>query len=262
VTSAAHAALPALALVRTRLTLYAALIPALALAEGLAALGAPGVALAIDVALVLGLANAALFVRSRSAARLLCILALVPLIRPLVMAMSLDVVPREYWPALAGAPLLVAALWAAHTVDFPLADRLLRSTVPGLRRALVCGPLLGLGAYLTAGPPEPRLAAPGLLLAGAGLALLAAPAQEILFRGVLQRLVAETYGPRAIVLVILNGVYASTLLGVSLAFALYMGAVGMGFSTFVRRTGVLGEVVAAHAGLGVFGLLVWPLVLG
>jgi membrane protease YdiL (CAAX protease family) len=262
VTSAAHAAGPALALLRTRLALYAALIPALALAQALAALGATGAAVAIDVALVLGLANAALFVRSRGAARLLCVLALVPLIQPVVMAMSLDVVPREYWPALAGAPLLVAAVWAARAVEFPLADRLLRSTVPDLRLALACGPLLGLGAYVTAGPPEPRLAAPGLLLAGAGLALLAAPAQEILFRGVLQRLVAETYGPHVIVLVILNGVYAGTLLGVSFAFALYMGAVGMTFSTFVRRKGALGEVVTAHAGLSVFGLLVWPLLLG
>jgi membrane protease YdiL (CAAX protease family) len=262
VTSLVHAARPSLALVRTRLALYASLIPALALAEALAALGAPGAALAIDMALVLGFANGALFARSRAAAKLLCVLALVPLIRPIVMASSLDVVPREYWPTLAAAPLLVAAVWAAHTVGFPLADRLLRSTAPDMRLAIVCGPLLGLGAYLTAGPPEPQLATPGLLLAGLGLALVAAPAYEILFRGVLQRLVAETYGPRAIVLVILNGVFAATLLGVSFAFALYMGAVGMAFSTFARRTGTLGEVVAAHAGLTVFGLLVWPLVLG
>ena len=130
-----------------------------------------------------------------------------------------------------------------------------------MRIAAVCAPLLGLGAYLAAGPPEPTLAAPGLTLAGMGLALIAAPAQEILFRGVLQRLAAATFGPRTVVLVIMNGLYAATLLGVSLAFALYMGAIGMAFSAFVRRTGALGEVVVAHAGLSVFGLLVWPLVL-
>jgi membrane protease YdiL (CAAX protease family) len=262
VSSAAHAARPLLASVRTRLALYAALVPALALAEGLAALDARGAALAIDVALVLGLANGALFARSRAAARLLCVLALVPLIRPVVVATSVEAVPREYWPALAGAPLLVAVLWAAHAVDYPLADRLLRSSAPGLRLALLCGPLLGMGAYATAAPPEPQLATPGLLLAGAGLALLVGPSQEILFRGLLQRLVAEAYGPRAVVLVILNCLFAATLLGVSFAFALYMGAVGMAFSTFVRRTGSLGEVVVAHAGLSVFGLLVWPLLLG
>jgi len=261
VTSIAHAA-PWLDAARLRLALYASLIPALAVAEALAALGAPGAALAIDVVLVLALANGALFARSRATARLLCVLALVPLIRPVAMAMSFDVVPREYWPALAGAPLLVAAVWAAGTVDFLLADRLLRARASGLRLAALSSPFLGLGAYILARPPEPDLAAPGLLLAAVGIALFAAPSQEILFRGVLQRLVAETYGPRTLVLVILNGIYAATLLGVSLAFAVYMGAVGMAFSKFVRRTGVLGEVVAAHAGLGVFGLLVWPLVLG
>jgi membrane protease YdiL (CAAX protease family) len=258
----AHAARLSLTAVHARLLVYASLIPALALAEALAAMGAPGVALAIDVGLVLGFANGALFVRSRAAAKLLSVLALVPLIRPVVMATSLDAVPREYWPALAGAPLLVAAVWAARTIDYPLADRLLRSRAPGLRFALLCGPFLGLGAYLTAAPPEPQLATPGLLLAGVGLALLAAPSQEILFRGLLQRLVAETYGPRTIVLVILSGLFAATLLGTSFAFALYMGAVGMGFSRLVRRWGSLGEVVLAHAGLSVFGLLVWPLLLG
>jgi membrane protease YdiL (CAAX protease family) len=261
VTSIAHAA-PWLDAARLRLALYGALVPAVAVAEALAAVDAVGAALAIDMALVLGLANGALFVRSRATAKLLCVLALVPLIRPVGMAMSFDVVPREYWPALAAAPLLVAAVWAAHTVDFLLVDRLLRSRAPSMRTAAVCAPLLGLGAYLAAGPPEPALAAPGLVLAGMGLALFAAPAQEILFRGVLQRLAAATFGPRTVVLVILNGLYAATLLGVSLAFALYMGAIGMAFSTFVRRTGALGEVVVAHAGLSIFGLLLWPLVFG
>jgi membrane protease YdiL (CAAX protease family) len=261
VTSIAHAA-PRLDPARLRLALYASLVPVVAVAEALAALGAPGAALAVDTALVLALANGVLLARSRSTAKLLCVLALVPLIRPVGMAMSFDVVPREYWPALAGAPLLVAAVWAAHTVDFLLADRLLRARAPDMRLAAVSSPVLGLGAYLTAGPPEPELAAPGLLLAGVGLALFAAPAQEILFRGVLQGLVAEAYGPRTVVLVILNALYGATLLGVSFAFALYMGLVGMAFSMFVRRTRSLGEVVVAHAGLSAFGLLVWPLLFG
>jgi hypothetical protein len=262
VTSVAHVAGPRLAPVGVRLTLCAALIPLVALAELVAALGAAGVAVAIDVALVLGLANGVLLARSRAAARLFCVLALVPLIRPIVMATSLDAVPREYWPALAGAPLLVAVLLAARTVDYPLADRLRRSSPARLSLALVCAPLLGLGAYLTASPPQPDLAAPGLLLAGAGLALVAAPAQEILFRGLLQWLIADTFGRRTLLLVALNGLFAATLLGVSLAFALYMGAVGMAFSWFVSTTRSLGEVVVAQAGLSVYGLVLWPLAFG
>jgi hypothetical protein len=245
-----------------RLTVCASLIPVLALAEALAALGAVEVAVAIDMALVLALANGVLLVRSPATARLLCVLALVPLIGPIVMAMSLDAVPREYWPALAGTPLLVAGVWAARTVDYPLVDCLLRSTGPGLQLALLCGPLLGFGAYVTSGPPQPALGAPALVLAGAGLALVAAPAQEILFRGVLQRLVADTFGRRTVQLVMLNGVFAATLLGVSFTFALYMAVVGMAFSWFVRSRRSLGEVVVAQAGLSVFGLLVWPLLLG
>jgi hypothetical protein len=262
VTSVAHAAGPRLAPVRMRLTLCASLIPVLALAEAVAALGAAGAAVAIDVGLVLGLANGALFARSRATARLLCVLALVPLIRPIGMATSLDPIPRELWPVVAGAPLLVASLWAARTVGYPVVDRLLRSSAPGLLLALLCGSFLGLGAYVTAGFPEPDLAAPWLLLAGAGLMLVAAPAQEILFRGVLQRLVADTFGGRTALLVVLNGLFGATLLGVSFAFGLYMGAVGMAFSSFVRSRGSLGEVVVAHAGLSAYGLLVWPFVLG
>jgi membrane protease YdiL (CAAX protease family) len=262
VTSLAHAAGPRLAPVRLRLTLCASLVPVLALAEALAALGAVDVAVAIDGALVLALANGVLLARSPATARLLCVLALVPLIRPIVMATSIDAVPRDYWPVLAGGPLLVAGVWAARTVGYPLVERLTRSTGPGLLLALVCGPLLGLGAYVTAGPPEPESATPGLLLAGAGLALVAAPAQEVVFRGVLQRLVADAFGGRTVLLVVLNGLFAATLLGVSFAFALYMGAVGMAFSCFVRSRGSLGEVVVAHAGLSVSGLLVWPLLLG
>lgn len=260
--STAPAAAPRLGPARLRFALYGSLVPVLVLAELLAALGAAGAGLAIDVALVLALANGALVAGSHMMARLLCVLALVPLIRPVELALSFDVVPSEYWPALAGVPLLVAVLWAARTVDFPLADRLLRANAPGLRLALSCGPPLGLGAYLTGGPPEPDLTAPGLVLAGVGLALFAAPSQEILFRGLLQRLLAGIFGPRTLVLVVLNGLFAATLLNVSVAFALYMGAVGMAFSLFVRRTGSLGEVVVAHAGLSVFGLLIWPLLLG
>ena len=223
------------------------------------AVGAPGAGLVVDMALVLALANGVLFAHSRALARLLAVLALVPLIRPVAMAMSFDVVPREEWPTLAGAPLLVGVLWAAHTVDFPLADRVLRSTLPGLRLALSAARARA-GAYVPAGP---RLAGPGPPCSpGPGLALLAAPApgDPVPRRPPAARRRDLRSAP--IVLVTLNGVYAVTLLGASLAFGLFMGAVGMAFSQFVRRHGTLGEVVVAHAGLSVFGVLVWPLVLG
>jgi membrane protease YdiL (CAAX protease family) len=260
VTSIAHAAAPPVAAC-LRLALPVGLIAALALAEVLAALGAVDAALAIDVALVLALVNGVLFVRSHARAKLLCLLALVPLTRPLGMAMSFDGAPREYWPALAGVPLLAAVVWASRTVGFPLAN-LLPASRRGAQLAALGGPILGIGAYLLAGTPEPDVGVPGLVLAAVGLVLAVALQQEILFRGLLQRLLTEHYGPSTLALVALNGLFAATLYGTTLAFALYMGAVGMAFSTIVRRDGALGEVVIAHAGLSVFGLLVFPLLLG
>jgi len=244
------------------LALPAAVIAMVACAELLVAHGAPAAGLAIDVALLLALANGVLFAHSRTDAKLLAVLALVPLLRPVGLVMAIDGVPREYWPALAGAPMLMAVVWASRTLDFPLTALLRPADRRWTRAAALCGPLLGLGAYALAGPPQPQLEAPGLLLAAAGLALFGAVPQEILFRGLLQRLLVDRYGGQALTLVALNALFAATLVGTSLTFAVYMGAVGLGFSVVVRRSGTLGEVVISQALLSICGLLVWPLLLG
>lgn len=251
-----------LAVARPRLALLAGLAAGIALAELLIAVGAPGAGFLVDAALVLALANGVLFARSRARARLMGILALVPLIRPVAMAMSFGGVPPELSPVLAGAPLLAGVLWASREIGFPLAARLLPASRAGARIAAVAGPVLGLPAFLLVGPARPELGTAGLLAAAVGLAVFVALQQELLFRGLLQELLGEVYGARTSTLAALSALFGVTLLGASLAFGIYMGALAMVFSEFVRRYGTLGEVVICHAGVSVFGVLVWPLLLG
>jgi membrane protease YdiL (CAAX protease family) len=84
--------------------------------------------------------------------------------------------------------------------------------------------------------------------------------EELIFRGLLQHVLIEVFGP--VGLLWSTGIYASLYISsLSVAYVLFIGLVSLFFGWCVRRTGSLWGVVAAHSGVAVGMACVWPFVL-
>lgn len=190
------------------------------------------------------------------------VLALAPLLRILSVTMPLGQVPQIYWYALIGLPLLIST---ALTV------RLLRVTwtCVGLGRsrwdvqALIAlgGLPLSVIAYLIL-RPRPVIAAFtwGNLASGSLILIVFVGfAEELVFRGVLQRAILGIFGPSGILLSAV--IFAAMYTGASSpAYTLFMGGVGLYFGWCVYRTGSLWGVVMAHSILVIGLACIWPFV--
>jgi membrane protease YdiL (CAAX protease family) len=201
---------------------------------------------------------------SDSASMLLPALALVPLLRILSLTMPVRELPDVYWYAVTGAPLLVALGLLARAQGGEWA----RSVVPlawSPAQALIAmlGVPLSLQAYLILRPdPVVEHARLGPIF-GACLILFAFAAvpEELLFRGVLLRVLSDVFGTLGVLLAsaLFTIVYIGSL---SVAYVVFSGAVGLLFCWCVRSTSSLVGVTLAHTLLLVGLLVVWPFVLG
>jgi uncharacterized protein len=216
--------------------------------------------LVLDAGLVLVLANLA----AAGEAQLFGVLALVPLARLLSFTMPFGDVPRLYWPALVGAPLLPALALAARGYGFSLSSLGLRRGGLAAQLAIAAtGVPLGIAGYAILRPPPvvARLDWSHLLFGSLTLLVFAAFVEELLFRGLLQRGAVGTFG--AVGVVFVNVLFAVTAIGsLSAGYAVFAGLEGGWFSVAVSRSRCLWGVIGAHALAAVGLVLVWPAVLG
>ena len=236
-----------------------AFVAALVGAEILGELTSVVAGAAVDGVVLLVLLNAALLGLVRPASLLPPVLALVPLMRILSVALPMRQASQLSWYVLVGVPLLLGIALAARTVGHERPARRSRwATVPVQVIVAALGVPLGMVAYSTLHPaPIQPLTARGVVLATVVLFLFAALVEELIFRRLLQDVVVRLFGTAGVVLV--SVLYAATFAGsLSARYVVLMGVVGLGFAFAVRWTGALWGAVAAHTLLLVGLLVVWP----
>jgi uncharacterized protein len=227
-----------------------------------AAVGAvPGAA--FHAVVLFALLNTYAIAPDRPAARVLPVLALVPLLRLFSLTMPSRHFAEIWWYAMVGAPLLLAAFLATRAVPVAWPGlRLGRRALPLQAAIALAGAPLGLAAYgiLTPAPLISPLTAPRLLGGAFILIVFSAFLEELIFRGLLQGAARELFGRFG--LVIVSVLYASLYVGsLSAPYVGFVGVVGLMFAVAVERTGILWGAVGAHALMNIGLLLVWPTVL-
>ena len=233
-----------------------------AIAEFVTVFVAVPLGLILHVVVLLGCAFEYLRRPAEPSRRVLMALALIPVSRLLGLTMPLANLPPWSWYALAGAPLIAGA--SLMTFRLGLRERIGLAAPANPRldiTAIATGLVLGFVAgALGAGP---RLGdgavGEGIVTALALLVFVAFP-EELIFRGLLQRLAGDAYGAAGIVMVVV--LYATAFLtSFSPAVVLVMGVAGAAFALSVERGGSLWGTIAGHAILVVGAALVWPAVL-
>ena len=196
--------------------------------------------------------------------RLSVALAVVPVLRLASIALPAVIVPEYLWYVLIGIPSFLAVSLAARALELRPADLGIRRAP--LRDAAIlaaAGAALGLAGFVI-GEPDPLptgISIAEIVLTSLALVVFGALLEELLLRGLVQRVAAELLGSRAVIAsAALTGLlYAATL---NLRYVVFMVAIAVLLGLVARRTGSIAAPVAGHAVLLWTQLVLWPLVLG
>ncbi len=187
----------------------------------------------------------------RAWARLLPVMALVALIRPISLAAVEPRLPVLAWYAFAGLPLLIGAVLAIRLVEEPRRQLHLAVERPLADLAVAAGgPIAGAVAYLLL-RPEPLLGQPNLAGYAATIAILCVFGgllEELIFRGLV--LDAATHALGSAWAAVGFATFVSTALywgSGSLPYLLLMAAVGVLLGLGLQRRVSLWGVGASHA---------------
>ena len=193
-------------------------------------------------------------------------LGLVPLIRILSLSLPLAQLPQVYWFPLIYAPLLAATVVVMWIVGLKASD------VGLVSRELPFQISLGLVTGLAFGIVEYLIIRPESLITGFTFEQVWLPAvillcttgfvEELMFRGVLQRLAGPAMGSwKGIIYVSL--IFAILHLGsLSLLDVIFVLFVAFFFGAIVKRTGSLIGVTLSHGIANILLYLVMPFALG
>jgi membrane protease YdiL (CAAX protease family) len=261
------AALPLAELARLRLLTLAALAT-VGGADALLVLVGPLAAAGLDAAVVLVLAFGAHLLERREDPReaeqvtgTLAVLMVLPLLGLLSLVMPVRGASELGWYVLVGVPLLLAVALAARTLPAEWTAEALRVRPTRLQAAIaLTGVPLGLIGYLIVRPAGLiGSAQPARLVAGSLVLLVFVGfAEELLFRGLLQRVLRELFGAAGMPLA--AAAYAVSALGsLSAEYVAFAAASGLFFGWCVARTGALLGVCVAHGLLAIGLVLAWPL---
>lgn len=249
--------------IRPRLSFYLYL-PLISAAEFVTAAVDARAGLIMHFALLVALLAHAGLGRAPERRRLALALTLAPLTRVLSLALPLTHVPQLAWYPFVAAPLLLAAWMIARQVGVSRRDLGLRLGALPLQLALVSGGL-GLGAleYLIIRPPLLVAGSswPMLLIASVVLLVCTGFTEELIFRGLLQRLAAPVLGPASLA-------YVAVLFGVmhigylSVVEVVFVALVGALFGRVVGWSGSILGVTLAHGVGNITLFLLIPYVVG
>ncbi len=176
------------------------------------------------------------------------VLSLFPLLRILSLALPITSIPEIYWNALVGVPLLIAIALAARLLGWSASDAGLSLRAwPWQLLIALTGIPLSLAAHVAMGSSQftPALTSRDALIGAIILVIFGGFIEEILFRGLLQRVTTEIFGPWGIA-------WASVLFAVmylgshSASVVALMGLTGLFFGWCVEKTGSTWGVILAH----------------
>jgi membrane protease YdiL (CAAX protease family) len=192
---------------------------------------------------------------------LLPVLAQLSLLRLVSVVMPTHDVPIRYVYALVGVPGLLGALLAARLVGVSWRDVGFGQRIDLRQLAIAAsGPALGLVGYAVVRPTSPPDADTwsSIALTAPFLIVFVGFLEEVLFRGLLQRLASRDMGSYAVGLS--SAIFGIMYLGSgSLLYTLFMAACGLLFGWWYDRDGALWSIIIAHALLAVSLLLVFPM---
>jgi hypothetical protein len=232
-------------------------------AELVTALVDPLGGIAFHIILLLALVFHASFLAGHPHHKLFLALALAPMIRLFSLSLPLVAFPQVYWYALTAIPILLAVILIVQRLGLrPGEIGLTLNRLPVQFLVALTGVPFGVTEYLIL-RPEPlvesftlgRLLLPAfILLVGTGFA------EEISFRGVMQRSAGEALGQWGWIYVAV--LFAILHIGYLLVSdVLFVLAVGLFFGWIVKRTGSLLGVTLSHGLTNIFLYLVVPFLL-
>jgi len=237
---------------------------AIAAAEIVTVLGNPigGVALHIFLLLLLVLHSS--LAGQDPSHKLYLALSLAPLIRILSLSMPLADIPRIYWYVIIAVPLMVGAFLVVRRLGFSLREvGFTRRGIPLQLVELLAGAsagfLFGLAGYYVLRIPEPLVSSLDVnqMLLLAIILVIAGFAEEVTFRGVMQRCAMEALGRRGWIYVAF--LFAILQIGYLSAFhLLFAVAIGLFLGWLVLRTGSIVGVILAHGIINITFYLIAP----
>jgi membrane protease YdiL (CAAX protease family) len=191
-------------------------------------------------------------------------LSVIPLMRVLGIALPSTVVPTWTWYAEIGVGVLIATLLAARVLHLGAADLGLRRA-PAVEIAIAVGIgfVLGLALAVIAESESvlPDRSPVSLLIVTAVIVVGGALSEELLLRGLVQRVAGEIVETGAVA--VSTGLTALLYVGsLSVQYVLVMTAFAYVYGSVTRRTGSLMPAIAGHGVLLWSQLVLWPAVLG
>lgn len=196
--------------------------------------------------------------------RLAVALAVVPILRLASLALPAIIVPVPFWYVLIAVPAFAAIALAARFLRLRPADLGLRPTsVRDTAVLAAAGVPLGLAAWVIAeaDPLPAGTSNVDLVLLSIAVIVFGAFLEELLLRGLVQRVAGELLGDWAVAAsVALTGLlYLSSL---NLRYVVLMVAVAVLFGIVARRSGSIAATTAGHVVLLWTQAVLWPVVLG
>lgn len=192
--------------------------------------------------------------------RMMLTLVLAPLTRILSLAMPLGGLPLQYWYAVIGLPILLAAFVVARLNGYKAAD--IGITAAGIPRQLLVAPLgviLGYVEYMIL-KPEPLVSLvtwSNVWLPALILLVFTGFAEELVFRGIMYKAFSDGVNAKfslIYVSLLFSSLHITHLKVLDVFFVL---GVALLF-TCIRRTGSLVGIVLAHGITNVFLYIAWP----
>ncbi len=232
---------------------------------------APLVTAVLDTAAIVGaltqfgLAQRSPLAIGDPASRLLPAVALLPLLRMLSLTMPVPELPRLAWLVLAGAPILVAVAATARLTTIDVREMGLARVSRDLISLGVVGLSVPVGIVLSVlAPPVidlPLDSPPGMAVAAAVVVSCAAIPEELVFRAVMQPLMAIAIGPVSVVVVALA--FGLTYVGTGSILAVgLMTAVGLAYGLELSRSGSIWAPIIGHSLLTVTAVMAPALLAG
>jgi membrane protease YdiL (CAAX protease family) len=197
-----------------------------------------------------------------AAQRLTLSIALVPLVRIVSLAVPAAIIPIAYWYLEIGLAGLEGILLVMRRLELTPRDvGLRRAPVAEVASVAVIGAMLGVPAYLIAGPLDLGHGGGliGLAVASAVVVVFVGCFEELLFRGLIQSAGTALFSRGGVVIsvAVTALMYSASL---NPRYVVFAALVATFFGVVARRSGSIAAPVAGHAALALMQLVVLPII--
>jgi uncharacterized protein len=242
--------------------LVSGLAASLLATEAVTLAAGPAAGVLAQAVLLVALAGLSLRQGAGTAQRLTLSIAVLPLVRILSIAVPAAIIPIVYWYLEIGLAGLEGMLLVMRRLDLTPHDvGLRRAPVAEIMSVGVIGALLGVPAYLIAGPLDLGHGGGivGLAIASVVVVVFVGFFEELLFRGLIQSAGTALFSRGGVVLSVGSTalMYSASLNPRYIVFAALVATL---FGLVARRSGSIAAPVAGHAALALMQLIVLPII--